>query len=469
MSLLYVFVAGAQAQNVGIVTPAGVSTGCVFPDVRSALNSPSFGPATTIYVANDAPVTETVSWGLVTTEFYVRASTLALGCASEAPAGNPATLEWTGQSVSLLRIDGIVINLSDLVFTQGASPSGGAADGYYVSARNGATVNLERSEFRGGRADHGGAIDVSDADLNAIHCTFDDNIAGQSGGAISITSSSGSHAAIIEGTTLTNNQAGDEGGAIAAYDVHLRIVGGQDATTLLHRDPVLTDNIADHGGAVFHRINESPEPLEVSRATFARNDAKAFAVGAGGALRTVVAGDADLRIVDSTFDANEAAFGGAWAHSGGVDATALVAGSTFTDNLADHEGGALSLVDDITVEVTATRFVDNRVTGVSGTDIGGLAVVDGAILDLTNVLAPGNDNASGVAGAVSIRNGGHSTSLHTTIGGASSFGFALDNASSLVLQGSIVWGNGLGAILAAPAASVTVQCSNTQGGVCPAR
>ncbi|MBX2804291.1 MAG: hypothetical protein KTR31_41905 [Myxococcales bacterium] len=459
--------APAHAQNVGLVTLGGVSTGCIFPDVGSALQDPLFGYGTTIYVASDATVTEPVAWGLVPTEFYVRGSTLALGCGSSGAAWDLAVIEWTGQTESLVELDGTIFSVADVAFTQGAMPSGGAPSGYFVNAKGGARVNLERTEFSGGRALDGGALYLDDSHLTANFSTFDDNVAEQSGGAVYLRSSTGVHTAHFGGSTFTHNSAGNLGGAMAVFDLNLGVTDLFDFDALVRRNPLLSDNNADHGGALYVELDQATETLDIRLATFERNTADLFDTGAGGALRTVVLDDADMSIVDSTFTANEAFFGAGWAHTGGELVTAAVSGGSWGGNLAEHEGGALHLDGGITVDAVEVRFVENIVTGTGPTDIGGLALVDGSTLNLTNVLAPGNSNVSGIAGAVSIRDGGHSTTLHTTLGGASSFGFGVDGTSSLTLQGSIVWGNGIGAIAQAALATVVVQCSNTDGGVLP--
>lgn len=185
--------------------------------------------------------------------------------------------------------------------------------------------------------------------LTVNNSTFEDNGTNNSGGAIF---SSGT--LTVNGSTFKSNQAGAFGGAI-------RSDGGNQLT--------------------------------VNSSTFEGNATNSQGGGAisiqNNTLETVVTG--------STFSNNQAGNnGGAIVHR---DGTMMVGGSTFTSNFATNGGGAIRNWNSGTATVANSSFIYNS----AGNDVGntgGGAIRNDAIMTIINSLFVSNEQLDGNGGAV---------------------------------------------------------------------
>jgi predicted outer membrane repeat protein len=211
----------------------------------------------------------------------------------------------SGQSAS--RIIEIIFNaqltISSLVFTQGASTTGGA-----IHATGNAQLKLENSTFHQNQASlSGGAISVEGNSTGAIvNSIFSQNQAGSSGGAISIVEN-GNYT--ILHSTLVDNSASGNGGAVAGFNIKLigstlsrnssGGSGGAVSAAIMQIDSTTMDrNLANfYGGAIALAGNSNST---IVNTTVTRNQAN----GGGGALATT--GNIYLQVFNSTFAANQA-------------------------------------------------------------------------------------------------------------------------------------------------------------------
>ena len=258
--------------------------------------------------------------------------------------------------------------------------------------RNGATVN-------GGvyYAPNSAGVHLYIGDVEGIVTTpvvFQENWSVGHGGVLY---SSPLNATVIYGNTsfIGNYSTEGSGGAICMY--------GQ----LTVRDCVFEGNTAYNRGGAMYICNSSDEYItrlvEVTRCEFRGN-----AATAGGALflyasNSGVAEGANVTVTDCTFEGNMAptsiagktsAYGGAIAAD--RRATLTVVNSTFKNNTADTEGGALYLVGESVTTVTGSVFESNAIVGTNGTH-GGAIVVRSSYLTVRD---------SDFIGNTSLANGG---------------------------------------------------------------
>ncbi len=138
----------------------------------------------------------------------------------------------------------------------------------------------------------------------------------------------------VDSTQLSENSATEAGGAVYS--------GGTITPGYVHRTTIsnttLLKNSANAGGAIYN----SDSQLTVLASTFLENEA----AGSGGALYHGLSQFLDaqagrLWISNSQFDQNQARTGGAVYNQG----WATIAGSSFTNNVATRDGGAIFLTN----------------------------------------------------------------------------------------------------------------------------
>ncbi|MBB1089707.1 hypothetical protein HUU61_00240 [Rhodopseudomonas palustris] len=241
------------------------------------------------------------------------------------------------QSSRIFLVKTMNTTIAGLTLKDGSADSGGAI-------RNQGNLTLNQLNFTNNKAEggwwgnNGGAV-YNEAVLNMTEVNFADNSTGGSGGAffnsrtatINNSTFSGNDAGVggaiyndtgaqltVTNTTLTNNHGRDGGGAITNF--------GQLA---LHGDTFTTNKSSYNGGGV-----GNGGALTVTNSLFVKN----YAEGVGGAID---AGDSEsvMTVQNSTFSENNAGRdGGAiWLYS---DVTIL--NSTFTGNYAAGQGGSVS-------------------------------------------------------------------------------------------------------------------------------
>jgi predicted outer membrane repeat protein len=202
------------------------------------------------------------------------------------------------------------INNSEISYNQSFNESGGAV---YT---NDANLTITGSIFDGNHAYYdGGAIQAANARVSIRTSSFENNSSSSDdGGALDF---DGSEVRISE-TTFTGNIADDDGGSIQAWD-----------STLELRAVTMTQNSAGgDGGAVDLNVDST---ITILDSLFANNSAE----GDGGVID-----DGTMKIARSTFQQNSAGDeGGAlWI---GDHGQSIVLNSIFRENAATHFGGAI--------------------------------------------------------------------------------------------------------------------------------
>ena len=259
------------------------------------------------------------------------------------------------------------LTVTGSTFNNNTAYGGGGAIG-----NNGGTLNVTDSTFKNNTAIIGGAI-CSGSIITVSDSTFTGNTATQDGNGGAICSGGN---LTVTGSIFNNNTA-YSGGAIGSMGI-LTVTGS-----------IFNNNTAQYGGA----INNQGRTLTVTDSRFTGNTATQF----GGAI---CSGLGTLTVTDSTFADNNATSG-----SGGAifyyGNTLTVKGSTFTNNNAPY-GGAISSDDGyaiIILNVICSTFANNTATG----DGGAIYNVNSGTLNVTGSTFTNNNAPNG--GAVYTANG----------------------------------------------------------------
>ena len=287
--------------------------------------------------------------------------------------GGNLTITGSGFFENTSWSDGGAINLDDgcgrpnggnLTLVDSSFDDNGAgnnADGGAVYVNNGhQTVTITNSEFSDNTSGfYGGALVFEDATTNITASDFDGNRTRGHGGAIH---SDSSNSLTIRTSTFTDNSSGyltdslKDGGAI-----DFRTLG--DDAYLGVFDSVFEDNFAtDEGGAIWFSLSSTPVNglFEIARTSFTNNTSK----DSGGALFVQLGDEGTMTIDRSSFTSNESeeADGGAMNQDTEDSGTFVrITNSSFVDNYAHSDGGALDLTD--RAVLTNNVFRDNE-TGV---------------------------------------------------------------------------------------------------------
>jgi uncharacterized repeat protein (TIGR01451 family) len=263
----------------------------------------------------------------------------------------------------------------------------------------------------------------------------------------------------VSNSTLSNNSAGLDGGAVAS----------ESGATLDLAGCTFGNNVAlGQGGALVTGFNTT---TQISDCSFLNNTG-----GDGGAIHN----DTTLTVTGSTFSGN-AASGTTQTNSGGGIinfGTATISDSTFTSNSAAADGGAianyaaLTLNQDVLTGNTATAggngggavlssggntlltidrcTLSNNTAAWTG---GAISLIDGGTLTLTNSTVSGNTSSRDGGGITvqSITADVTATVVNSTItgntaenytgGGILNFGYGSGTSASLVLQDCTINGN----------------------------
>lgn len=226
-------------------------------------------------------------------------------------------------------------SLSDVVITSSQAFSGGAI---FVWGQH---LLLSSVEIRNNTAtDDGGGIFVgySASSLRAENSRFVENFAGSMGGAIS-----GYGRLEIVDSQLEDNEAYDSGGAIFSGE------------SLVLADSQLKGNRADDAGGAIYSYGIA----EIDNSVFEDNRVSAepeydedWRYYTGGAITN----HGDMDIQNSTFQGNQGVSGGAIYNN--FEAFLSIKGSTFHENNATYDGGAVFNRYMMTIE--ETNFEQNR-------------------------------------------------------------------------------------------------------------
>jgi cysteine-rich repeat protein/predicted outer membrane repeat protein len=173
------------------------------------------------------------------------------------------------------------------------------------------------------------------------------------------------------------------------------------------------------GGAIACHVPTAPRTVTIANTIFSKNRSS----GDGGAIWT----SSPMTITDSTFDDNDADNQGGAIHANDKIDDITIISSTLSNNTALASGGAITIHDDSTVTVINSTFSGNK-TAKSGGAIYVIGVGIPGILNLHNVTITDNTANSDDSG--------------TDIGGGLSI---VDIASETInIENSIIAGNRLG-------------------------
>jgi len=290
-----------------------------------------------------------------------------------------------------------------VTFDQNIGSTGGAlfmSSTLSFTATNSKFINNTSRAAGGG----GGAIRFGAGSINISQCLFDNNTAGDLGGAIC--STTGPFTYSIGDSTFTNNTAlTSVGGAIAS---------NANGTTMNVFNTIFDHNSATSGGAVYAITTLN---LGFTNSTFTYNDAR---TSGGGALR---AGGGAITVDSCTFDGNTSSdYGGAFGFTTGPH-NVNINNSTLVNNWTNGHGGAIGIETGTggVVALNSTTVANN--TAATG---GGVFLTTSNSLmlnssTLTGNRATANDSAGGAIalyqGSATITNSTISGNLTQGLGG----------------------------------------------------
>ena len=262
-------------------------------------------------------------------------------------------------------------------------------------------VTIDKCNFtdNGNKGTYGGAIRVegNSHDINVTNCYFENNVADVGGGIRSEENTYGIH---IVNCTAINNYGDIHGGFACLF--------GSD--TVLE-NCYFEDNYAPSSGAV-HCHNGN---VTVKNSTFVNNSAIGGGTNAtngyAGALGLVYTGSPGVTVLDSHFYNNTAVNDGGAIQVMGTGRDAKIINSDFENNTAAY-GGAVSIKGSNT-QVTNSTFKNNNITTTSNTTGGGAVYIQGSgtkIADSTFA----NNTAVEEGGAIFVK-GNNSSITNSTL------------------------------------------------------
>ena len=212
-----------------------------------------------------------------------------------------------------------------------AKKTGGAI---LIGAR--ATTSIKNASFKGNKASTGGAIYAA-SKTSISDTTFEDNKANW-GGAIFA-----SKAVDLNKVNLNDNQAAKQGGAMYLSSGDSTILGSE-----------FTNNYAGSGGGIFI-AHDSKGTTAIEKTSFTKNTSNSF----GGGI--YLGRNSKLEVKESTFEKNEAAYGGGISSSGIVELDTTLTGikvedSSFTENESLMGAGMFTAFP---TEVSNSTFAKN--------------------------------------------------------------------------------------------------------------
>jgi Ca2+-binding RTX toxin-like protein len=301
--------------------------------------------------------------------------------------GNNATLrggaimvQGTSEATpSLLHLDNVTVNGNSA-----PSTAGGGGAGIYVL--DWSDVEIRESLFQNNTAQIGGVIyseqltTGAKSKISVLNSQFVSNTAVNSGGVFYIQNVSNLN---IEGSGFSQNKTTDINGTGGALEI------SQGADVINITGTQFLDNESPAWGGAIRA--EKFGTFSITDSEFRRNLANR-SVGStqGGAIHARQG--QQLLIKDSTFDANEARFNGGKGGAvviGGVNAQ--IDGSTFSNNIAAREAGAISASGssgsssdtDVTLQISNSTFSGNRAISEDG---GALFLASSSLVKLTTTL-----------------------------------------------------------------------------------
>ncbi|AGC78154.1 putative secreted protein (Por secretion system target) [Nonlabens dokdonensis] len=326
---------------------------------------------------------------------------------------------WNGTGT--MTVDGVAMD-GNTASGAGADNGGGAVyalNGGMVSIINGSMLTNNTAN---GTSGSGGAVLVdADASISIDGSTLNSNIANRAGGAIEIVAGTGT--ASLTNVTMNSNNAG-AAPAVAApgNGGALHITGNQDI--VISNSMFSGNTAAREGGALWNGAGL----MTITSSTIDANFATGNSADDGGAGIFNNGGDitADGIIVTNNLAQGSSASGGGVLSTDGI---VSFANSTFTGNAANRAGGAFEIIDG-SLSITDSDVSGNDVNGTAGTPApgnGGAIHITGATT--TNILRStfNNNSAGREGGALWNQNNSTMTVGFSILDGNSAFGTDLSN------------------------------------------
>jgi predicted outer membrane repeat protein len=270
------------------------------------------------------------------------------------------------------RSEGGNLTVVDSAFDENGAGNDAEGGAIYVHYGN-QTVTITNSEFTDNTSgSNGGAAVFEDATTNITRSDFDGNRAGDHGGAIHLDES---NSLTVRASTFTDNSSGYEGGNRDGGAIDFR-ADDNDAYFGVF-DSVFEGNYGtDEGGAIWFSLDEVGVGglLEIFRSSFIQNTSD----DDGGAVYVGLGSHGTLTVDRSTFRHNLSWQDGGAINQDTQDRTTgvRITNSSFIENWADSDGGALDLTD--RTLLVNNQFVMNETSTEEGEDGG----EDGGAVDL---------------------------------------------------------------------------------------
>ena len=341
-------------------------------------------------------------------------------------------------------------------FVGNAAPQGGAI-GMLGSTSD---LSVSDSEFTGtniANIGDGGAI-FAQTPVVLNSDTFNQNQAGDNGGAVSVVGNTAS--LTVSACSFFQDEAGVGGGAISTSD------GAPDNI----QNSGFSSNIASRGGAV--RAFGNTTTLTVLNSTFFNNNALAGAGGAvprGGAIYAV---NGTLDVVGSSFSVNQARDGGAiyfnpnFLNTVTVPVNWALTNDSFLGNIATRDGGGVFIsltpgtADPYIGSISGSVFAYNN--SFAGTGGGGMSI--------SQDTAAGQTIDTTISNSTFFGNGAAANGGGLSISSSTDLGVEVNHVALVSLtvtqNGAGVNGGGMWTD-AAPTVSNSIFASNTSGGIGP--
>ena len=235
---------------------------------------------------------------------------------------------WSGQNGTLKNCE----------FRDNNATIGGAI--YYNSTASNAKISGSYF-FNNTAVTNGGAIDCNASEMNLTNTLFESNYAGEYGAALC--RESDATGGFGRNNNFTANNAGKAGAALAWMGVNKITINNY----------IFIDNTAgENGGAIY--VDANSNNCTVLNSVFEGNNVTSQTGGNGGAIDWL---GANATVLNSNFTNNNAYDGGA-IYIGSTTGHTNITGSTFTDNGAINNGGAINFVAS-SVTVNESNFYDN--------------------------------------------------------------------------------------------------------------
>lgn len=389
----------------GCALPLSLSTRAAAPSFGSGLDvCPAPQP---VVLSNPTTVTECTQEGLQTA--LDSGGQIDFDCGTQ-----PVTITVSSTLVINPAVD-TVLDGGGLVTLDGQGTTRIMSKGWHDPNLGAINVTLQNLRFVNGKAPaadktsgHSGGAVLSGhpgTRLHIINCTFEDNstteihTADNQGGAIF---SHNSYETVIAGSLFKNNEAGN-GGAFGGIATGLIVVNSR-----FEGNGAVDDSeggiVKGHGGAIhLDGVTNSYNPSSNRRVYVCGSEfVDNTAVRGGGALKVTVSDNQGTRAIyrDSSFINNRLVsvppaegHGGAiyhieddYAAAGGNEYNFEVSGSTFADNYAYKQGGAVWVSVHGRGRIANSTFTGNEasVAGTNRVGQGGALVVNKGLLDIVN-------------------------------------------------------------------------------------